>query len=231
MLTPHAGELARLIEVDADWVDAHRLEAAGRCAEQFGAVVVLKGADTIVRAPDGRTIVCDTGPPSLATAGTGDVLTGVVGAFLAKGLDPVDAAAAAAVAHGLAAQAVPRQAGAGGLRRHRGTPLRASPDRSREWGRDPLARDDRPRRGQAQRAGARRQARRDRALGGRQGGRLRPRCGRCRPGRRSKRERRRSASRPSPKASRYEPPFPRRGSSSSALTADEVALPAMPSSS
>ena len=58
-----------------------------RCAERFGAVVLLKGADTIVRAPDGRTIVCDTGPPSLATAGTGDVLTGVVGAFLAKGLD------------------------------------------------------------------------------------------------------------------------------------------------
>jgi ADP-dependent NAD(P)H-hydrate dehydratase / NAD(P)H-hydrate epimerase len=111
VLTPHAGELARLIEVDADWVDAHRLEAVGRCAERFGAVVVLKGADTIVRAPDGRTIVCDTGPPSLATAGTGDVLTGVVGAFLAKGLDPVDAAAAAAIAHGLAAQAVPRQAG------------------------------------------------------------------------------------------------------------------------
>ena len=111
VLTPHAGELARLIDVDADWVDAHRLEAAGRCAERFGAVVVLKGADTIVRAPDGRTIVCDTGPPSLATAGTGDVLTGVVGAFLAKGVEPVDAAAAAAVAHGLAARAVPRQAG------------------------------------------------------------------------------------------------------------------------
>ena len=64
-----------------------------------------------MRAPDGRTIVCDTGPPSLATAGTGDVLTGVVGAFLAKGLDAVDAAVAAAIAHGLAARAVPHQAG------------------------------------------------------------------------------------------------------------------------
>ena len=64
-----------------------------------------------MRAPDGRTVVCDTGPPSLATAGTGDVLTGIVGAFLAKGLDAVDAAAAAAVAHGLAARAVPHQAG------------------------------------------------------------------------------------------------------------------------
>jgi NAD(P)H-hydrate epimerase len=111
VLTPHTGELARLLDVESEWVAAHRLEAAARGAERFGAVVLLKGADTIVRAPDGRTIVCDTGPPSLATAGTGDVLTGVLGAFLAKGLDPIDAAAAAAVAHGLAARAVPQQAG------------------------------------------------------------------------------------------------------------------------
>ena len=111
VLTPHAGELARLLDVESAWVSAHRLEAASRCADRFGAVVLLKGSDTIVRAPDGRTVVCDTGPPSLATAGTGDVLTGIVGAFLAKGLDAADAAVAAAVAHGLAAAAVPRQAG------------------------------------------------------------------------------------------------------------------------
>jgi NAD(P)H-hydrate epimerase len=111
ILTPHAGELARLLEVESAWVAAHRLEAAARAAERFGAVVLLKGADTIVCAPDGRTVVCDTGPSSLATAGTGDVLTGIVGAFLAKGLDAVDAAAAAAVAHGLAARAVPHQVG------------------------------------------------------------------------------------------------------------------------
>jgi NAD(P)H-hydrate epimerase len=111
ILTPHAGELARLLETDAAWVSAHRLEAAARCADRFGAVTVVKGPDTIVRAPDGRTVVCDTGPPSLATAGTGDVLTGVLGAFLAKGLDPTDAAVAAAVAHGLAARSVVDQAG------------------------------------------------------------------------------------------------------------------------
>ena len=111
VLTPHAGELARLLGIDSATVSAHRLESAARVAERFGAVVLLKGADTIVRAPDGRTVVCDTGPPSLATAGTGDVLTGIVGAFLAKGLDPVDAAAGAAVAHGLAARAVLHQAG------------------------------------------------------------------------------------------------------------------------
>jgi NAD(P)H-hydrate epimerase len=66
------------------WVDAHRLEAASSCAERFGAVVVLKGAGTIVQISTGGPVVCDTGPPSLATAGTGDVLTGVVAAFLAK---------------------------------------------------------------------------------------------------------------------------------------------------
>jgi len=111
VLTPHAGELARLLDTDSDWVSAHRLEAAARGSERFGAIVVLKGADTIVRAPDGRTVVCDVGPPSLATAGTGDVLTGVIGSFLAKGLDPVDAAVAAAVAHGLAARSVAYRSG------------------------------------------------------------------------------------------------------------------------
>ena len=111
VLTPHAGELARLLDADSTWVAAHRLEAAARCAERFGAVVLLKGADSIVHAPDGRTVVCDTGPAALATAGTGDVLTGVVGAFLAKGLDATDAAAAAAVAHGLAAASVRHAAG------------------------------------------------------------------------------------------------------------------------
>jgi len=111
VLTPHTGELARLIDRDSTWVDDHRLEAAREAAELYQAVVLLKGADSIVQAPEGGPIVCDAGPPSLATAGTGDVLTGVVAAFLAKGLDPVTAAAAAAIAHGLAAAAVPQQAG------------------------------------------------------------------------------------------------------------------------
>jgi NAD(P)H-hydrate epimerase len=111
VLTPHAGELARLLDVEAGWIAAHRLEAAARGAERFGCVVLLKGADTIVQAPGEPPLVCDLGPPSLATAGSGDVLTGVVAAFLAKGLDARLAAAAAAVAHGVAAASVPRQAG------------------------------------------------------------------------------------------------------------------------
>jgi hydroxyethylthiazole kinase-like uncharacterized protein yjeF len=111
VLTPHVGELARLLDRDSAWVDAHRLEAARVGAERYGAIVLLKGADSIVQAPQGGPVVCDAGPPSLATAGTGDVLTGVVAAFLAKGLEPVSAAAAAATAHGLAAAAAPHQAG------------------------------------------------------------------------------------------------------------------------
>ena len=111
VLTPHAGELGRLLGRDSAWVDAHRLEAAREGAERFGAVVLLKGAGSIVQSPRGGPVVCDTGPPSLATAGTGDVLTGVVAAFLAKGLDPGTAAAAAATAHGLAGAAVRHQVG------------------------------------------------------------------------------------------------------------------------
>jgi ADP-dependent NAD(P)H-hydrate dehydratase / NAD(P)H-hydrate epimerase len=103
VLTPHAGELGRLLDRDSAWVGAHRLEAARTASQRFGATVLLKGPDTLVASLDGSVVVCDLGPPALATAGTGDVLTGVVAAFLSKGLDAPTAAAAAAVAHGRAA--------------------------------------------------------------------------------------------------------------------------------
>ena len=111
VLTPHAGELGRLLGRESAWVGEHRLEAARAAADGFGAIVLLKGADTLVAAPDGSVVVCDIGPPSLATAGTGDVLTGVVASFLSKGLDAPIAAAAAAVAHGRAARLVPHDSG------------------------------------------------------------------------------------------------------------------------
>jgi NAD(P)H-hydrate epimerase len=111
VLTPHAGELARLLETDAGWVGEHRLEAARAAADRFGAVLLLKGPDTIVAAPPGGVVVSDLGPPSLATAGTGDVLTGIVASFLAKGLEPQLAAAAAAVAHASAARLAPHAPG------------------------------------------------------------------------------------------------------------------------
>ena len=110
VLTPHSGELARLLGVESAWVDAHRLEAAHRAIERFDCVVLLKGEGTIVAAPGERVLVCP-GFPSLATAGTGDVLTGVIGSFLAKGMDARLATAAAATAHSEAAAEAPQRAG------------------------------------------------------------------------------------------------------------------------
>jgi hydroxyethylthiazole kinase-like uncharacterized protein yjeF len=111
VLTPHSGELARLLDVDSGWVDAHRLEAARRAVERFGCVVLLKGEGTIVASPGGEpTLVCP-GFPSLATAGTGDVLTGIIGSFLAKGMPARLAAAAGATAHTAAAAGAPHRAG------------------------------------------------------------------------------------------------------------------------
>ena len=111
VLTPHEGELARLLGEDSRWVAAHRLEAARRGAERFGCVCLLKGADTLIAAPAQGVWVCALGTPALATAGTGDVLTGVVSAFLAKGLEARLAAAAATAACQLASQQI-AQAGA-----------------------------------------------------------------------------------------------------------------------
>ena len=111
VLTPHSGELARLLGEDSSWVDAHRLNAAQRAADRFAAVCLLKGADTIVAAPGEGPLVCDLGPPTLATAGSGDVLTGIIGAFLAKGMDARIAAAAGAAAQQLAAASTGYRAG------------------------------------------------------------------------------------------------------------------------
>jgi ADP-dependent NAD(P)H-hydrate dehydratase / NAD(P)H-hydrate epimerase len=111
VLTPHSGELGRLLGRESAWVDAHRLEAVQHAAETFRCVVLLKGADTLVAAPADGALVSCSGTPALAVAGTGDVLTGVVAAFLAKGVDARLAAAAAAFAHGRAAQLVPHQRG------------------------------------------------------------------------------------------------------------------------
>jgi ADP-dependent NAD(P)H-hydrate dehydratase / NAD(P)H-hydrate epimerase len=112
VLTPHEGELGRLLDQDSSWVASHRLEAARRAADRFACVVLLKGADTVVAAPDEGVLVCALGRTgALATAGTGDVLTGILAAFLAKGLEPALAAAAAAAAQQTAAASVPFQAG------------------------------------------------------------------------------------------------------------------------
>jgi ADP-dependent NAD(P)H-hydrate dehydratase / NAD(P)H-hydrate epimerase len=99
VLTPHAGELARLLDVTSAAVGERRLEHAREAARRAGSIVVLKGDDTIVAEPEGRVGISRGGSPGLATAGTGDVLSGILGAFLARGMAPFEAACAAVYAH------------------------------------------------------------------------------------------------------------------------------------
>jgi hydroxyethylthiazole kinase-like uncharacterized protein yjeF len=112
LLTPHAGELGRLLDADPADIEARRLEHAQRAAAKLGATVLLKGSTTVVAAPDGAdpVLVNTTGTPWLATAGTGDVLAGLAGSLLAQGLEPPQAAVAAAYLHGLAARLAARGA-------------------------------------------------------------------------------------------------------------------------
>jgi NAD(P)H-hydrate epimerase len=111
VLTPHAGELARLLDLRTDDIEAERLRFVRSAAARSGAVVVLKGDDTLIADPEGIVAVSPGGSPALATAGTGDVLTGIVGAFLAKGVEPQAAAVAAIAAQQRASVEAPQRAG------------------------------------------------------------------------------------------------------------------------
>lgn len=106
VLTPHAGEWARLAGAPPG---ADRIAEVRDAARRSGAVVLLKGSVTVVAAPDGRVLVGGSGSPRLATAGTGDVLSGVIGAFLARGMAPLEAAGLAAHVHGRAAASGPSE--------------------------------------------------------------------------------------------------------------------------
>jgi NAD(P)H-hydrate epimerase len=102
VLTPHPGEMARLVGSSVPEVQERRLEVALFLADSTGALVVLKGRRTIVARPDGHAAVNPTGNPGMATGGSGDVLAGMIGALLGRGLDPWIAATAAVYVHGLA---------------------------------------------------------------------------------------------------------------------------------
>jgi NAD(P)H-hydrate epimerase len=115
VLTPHAGELARLLDSDSGAIGARRLHSAQEAAAEAGAVIVLKGDDTLVTEPGGRVAVSPGGASALATAGTGDVLSGVIGAYLAKKLDPFHAACAGVFVHARAGQLAAARIGPEGV--------------------------------------------------------------------------------------------------------------------
>jgi ADP-dependent NAD(P)H-hydrate dehydratase / NAD(P)H-hydrate epimerase len=115
VLTPHVGEFARLTGVKPRDLDADRPAHVRSLASQTGAVTLLKGSRTVIADPDGRLFVNVTGSPILSTAGTGDVLTGMIGALLARGVAPTESAAAAAYLHGLAGLFAGRDLGEGAL--------------------------------------------------------------------------------------------------------------------
>jgi ADP-dependent NAD(P)H-hydrate dehydratase / NAD(P)H-hydrate epimerase len=111
VLTPHEGELGRLLQRDSAEISRHRLASVREAAERSGAVVLLKGDDTLIAVPGGPVAVSPGGTPALATAGTGDVLSGMIGALLAKGLGALEAAALGTLAHVRAAETAAQRVG------------------------------------------------------------------------------------------------------------------------
>lgn len=115
VLTPHAGELARLLGVGSEAIEQDRIGACREAAARTGAVVILKGFRSLVASPTGDVVVITTGGPALATGGTGDVLTGVVAALLAGGSNPFDAAWSAGWIHGRAGDLAAERLGERGV--------------------------------------------------------------------------------------------------------------------
>lgn len=111
ILTPHPGEMARLCRVTTDVVQKDRAQMALKLARDANAVIILKGKGTIVALPDGRAAINPTGNAGMATAGMGDVLTGIIAAFLGQGMDVMSACCAAVYIHGLAGDMVAAQYG------------------------------------------------------------------------------------------------------------------------
>lgn len=104
VLTPHIGEMARLTGKSAEYISENRVEAAVDFAKEYGVTLLLKGRDTVIASYDGGFKINPTGTPALATAGSGDVLTGIITSFMAQGAKPFDAAVMGAYIHGLSGE-------------------------------------------------------------------------------------------------------------------------------
>ncbi len=115
VITPHPGEAARLLGVKSLDIQQARLDSAERLAGMTGATVVLKGASTVIAGPDGTVFINPTGNPGLSTAGAGDVLSGMIGAFLGRGIGSMAASAVAVYVHGLAADDIKKTSGEAGM--------------------------------------------------------------------------------------------------------------------
>ena len=115
IITPHSGEMARLIKKETRYVKNHRLIVAKKFSHDYNAVVVLKGAGTIVAEPSGKCYINSTGNPGMATAGSGDVLAGIIAGFLSQGLKIFDASVLGVYVHGLAGDLAAKDKGELGL--------------------------------------------------------------------------------------------------------------------
>lgn len=115
ILTPHPGEMARLLERSATEVQNERLALAQSFSEKYGVTLVLKGARTIISSPEGRLAINSSGNPALASGGTGDVLTGLIAGFVAQGLSSFEASCLGVFCHGKAADRLAIRMGGRGL--------------------------------------------------------------------------------------------------------------------
>jgi NAD(P)H-hydrate epimerase len=115
VITPHPGEAARLLETTSTSIQSDRFSAVNHLAERYNAVTVLKGAGSLITAPDQSVMLCDKGNPGMATGGMGDVLSGVIGSLIAQHLDLFDAAQAGVFVHSLAADIAAEKDGERGL--------------------------------------------------------------------------------------------------------------------
>ncbi|MBB6218798.1 NAD(P)H-hydrate epimerase [Anaerosolibacter carboniphilus] len=102
VLTPHIGEMARLINIPIEEIQRNKIQIAMEFAQKWKVILILKGARTVIASPEGKVFINTTGNPGMATAGSGDVLTGIVTGFLAQGIQPLEAALAAVYMHGAA---------------------------------------------------------------------------------------------------------------------------------